>query len=258
MRKYIIITLLCFGLQASAQQYMYWFDDDIGAAMRGTMAADRIHIDADVSGLSYGLHTLNYALLGEDNSITSVRFAAFNKGMKAKKYLYWFDNDTESAVSNDASAGLVHLDADVSALQPGFHILNFAVLGEDDAVTSMRFSSFVKAVGLSANKLRIVYSFDKGASSVSDAQAMGDGLYGFSLDVSALEEGEHTISFMLTDGKYSLYTGEAQFVKAEMSGINVIMSSPNSNGKTYNLNGIRINPTSKNIYIVNGKKVMLK
>ena len=178
--------------------------------------------------------------------------------MKAKKFLYWFDNNTESAVINEVSAGLVHLDADISALQPGFHILNFAVLGEDNAVTSVRFSSFVKAVGLSVENLNIVYSFDQKASAVSKTIPMGDGLYGFSLDVSALEDGEHTISYMLTDGKYSLYTGEAQFVKTEMSGIDVILSSTNSDGKAYNLNGIRIKPTGKNIYIVNGKKVMLK
>lgn len=257
MRKYILFALLCLGLQVSAQQYMYWYDGDIGAATRGTMAASSTHIDADVSGLSYGLHTLNYALLGKDNSVTSVRFASFYKGMKAKKYLYWFDNDTEKAVSDMVSTGVLHLDADLSALQPGFHTLNFAVLGEDDAVTSVRFHSFVKATGLQADKLRIIYAFDDGTSAVADAQPMGDGLYSFKLDVSALENGEHTINYMLTDGQNSLCTGKSQFVKNEINGIGVITAIYDT-VPVFILSGQRLAAPRKGVNIIGGKKVVVK
>jgi len=258
MRKYILFILLCLGLQSSAQQYMYWYDGDIGTSTRGTMAEKTMHIDADVSGLSYGLHTLNYALLDEDNSVTSVRFASFYKGMKARKYLYWLDNDTQNAVSNTASAGVMHLDADLSALQPGFHTLNFAVLGEDDALTSIRFHSFVKSHGLQSNKLRIIYSFDdKVTSAVADAQPMGDGLYSFCLDVSALETGEHTINYMLTDGQNSLCTGKSQFVKSEINGIGVINAVYES-APVYDLRGQRLSAPQKGVNIIGGKKVVVK
>lgn len=257
MRKYILFALLCLGLQVSAQQYMYWYDGDIGAAMRGKLTADRMHIDADVSGLSYGFHTLNYALLSEDNSVTSVRFASFYKGMKTKKYLYWFDNDTEKTGSDMVSTGVLHLDADLSALQPGFHTLNFAVLGEDDAVTSVRFHSFVKAHGLQSDNLRIVYNFDDSGFAVADAQAIGDGLYGFNLDVSALENGEHTINYMLTDGQNSLCTGKSQFVKNEINGIGVITAIYNT-VPVFILSGQRLAAPRKGVNIIGGKKVVVK
>ena len=259
MKKYIILLFLCLSLTTSGQQYRYWFDRNVDAANQGEATAGRMHLDADISSLTYGFHTLNFALIDDlDGSMTSVRFASFLKGMKAQKYIYWFDRDLSSAISGSVSAGMIHLEADLTQLSEGFHTLNYALFGNDGSMTSVRFVTFLKSNGLTAENLRMVYQLDEGEALVSDAPQMGSNTYRFDIDATSLEIGEHTISYMLTDGSYTYATGQATFVKQQINGIDVITATGGEVGKAYNLNGQQVQPIGKNIYIINGKKFIVK
>lgn len=259
MKKHIILLLLCLSLTARGQQYRYWFDRNFDVANQGEATAGRMHLDADISGLSYGFHTLNFALIDDlDGSITSVRFASFLKGMKAQKYIYWFDRNLSNAISGEVSAGTVHLDADLTKLSEGFHTLNYALFGNEGSMTNVRFVTFFKRNGLTAENLRMVYQLDEGEAFVSDAPQIGNNTYMFNIDATPLEEGEHTISYMLTDGNYTYATGQATFTKTEVSGVGVVTFGKTTDSPFYNLNGVKVELPGKGLYIRDGKKVIVK
>lgn len=256
MRKYILFLLLSLGLTAQAQRYLYWFDAHLDQAIQGTATSESVMLDADVSALSTGLHTLNYALLDEDGSVTSVRFALFLKTTQAKRYAYWFDNHPEEAVSAEATEGLLQIDADVSALAAGFHTLNYALLADDGSVSDVRFVNFLKTEELVADRLRLVYSIDDGESAMSEDPQIGADMYRFSIDVAHLPSGEHSLSYMLTDGSHTYDTGQAYFTKTEVDGIDQVIFGKDADDATYTLGGVRAGARDKGLYIIGGKKLI--
>ena len=244
---------------ASAQRYLYWYDGNVGAAIGGNVTSKQVHVDADVKGLPYGLHTLTCALLSsDDGSVTDMRFVPFFKAMSARQYVYWFDNAADEAVFATAKYGVVHVDADYSELSEGLHTLTFAVVGEDGSLTDLRFATFVKTSSFAASNLRLVYSIDEGASHLSDSPQAGEGLYAFQIDVASIAEGEHAISYMLTDGYNTYASGQATFTKTEMNGIGVVTFGKATDSPFYNLNGVKVKPAQKGLYISNGRKIILK
>ena len=254
-----IILLSCLTMVASAQQYLYWYDGNVGAAIGGNVASNQMHIDADVTGLPYGFHTLTYALLSsDDGSVTDMRFVPFFKAMSARQYVYWFDNATDEAVVASASSNIIHVNANMSGLPEGLHMLTFAMVGEDGGLTDLRFVPFVTTASLAADNLHLVYSIDDGDSFLCDSPQAGENHYVFHIDVASLAEGEHTISYMLTDGKYTYATGQATFTKTEISSVGVVTFGKNADSPFYNLNGVEVEQARKGLYISNGRKIILK
>lgn len=246
---------------ASAQRYLFWYDGDVGSAIGGEVTSGQMHVDADVSALPYGYHTLNYALLdSKDGSMTDVRFVPFFKSVASgvSQYVYWFDNATDEAVFVKAASGIVHVDADYSALADGYHTLTFGVVGEDGSVTDLRFVSFVKLPSVAVGNLHLVYSIDEGESHLSDSPKAGENLYTFQVDVASLSEGEHTINYMLTDGNYTYATGHATFTKTEVSGVGILTFGKQKDSPFYNMNGVKVERPGKGLYIRDGKKVIVK
>lgn len=247
-------------MSVSASKYVYWFDNAADKAVLASATSGVIRVDADYSKLSVGYHTLTFGVVGEDGSVTDMRFVPFFKtmAMSASQYVYWFDNATDEAVFVKAASGIVHVDADYSALADGYHTLTFGVVGEDGSVTDLRFVSFVKSPSYAVGNLSLVYSIDEGKSHLSDSPKAGDNLYTFQIDVASLSEGEHTISYMLTDGNFTYATGQATFTKTEVNGIGVVTFGKTTDSPFYNMNGVRVEQPRKGLYIRNGKKLIVK
>lgn len=77
IRKYILLLLFLCSLSAARGQtywhYDYWFDNDREATLKtGTNGNgnNSFQIDADVSNLSEGMHTINIQMVGQSNAIT--------------------------------------------------------------------------------------------------------------------------------------------------------------------------------------------
>ena len=247
-------------MSMSVSQYVYWFDNAIDEAIYAKTDAGIVHVDADYSKLAVGYHTLTFGIVGEDGSMTDVRFMPFFKTMAtgASQYVYWFDNATDKAVFVKAASGVVHVDADYSELADGYHTLTFGVVGEDGSVTDLRFVSFVKLPSYAVGNLHLVYSIDEGESHLSDSPKAGKDIYTFQIDVASLSLGEHTISYMLTDGNYTYATGQATFTKTEVSGTGIVTFGKQTDSPFYNINGIKVERPVKGLYIRDGKEVIVK
>ena len=248
------------SMSMSVSQYAYWFDNAIDEAVFAKTAAGIVRVDADYSRLSMGYHTLTFGIVGEDGSMTDLRFVPFFKAMATgvSQYVYWFDNATDEAVVVKAASGIVHVDADYSELSDGYHTLTFGVVGEDGSVTDLRFVSFVKVPSYTVGNLHLVYSIDGGETHLSDSPKAGESLYTFQIDVASLSEGEHTIGYMLTDGSYTYASGQATFTKTEMSGIGIVTFGKASDSPFYNMNGVKVEQPRRGLYVRDGRKVIVK
>ena len=117
--------------QKQATTARYWFDDDVetmhnDVSTRGT-------IDVDVSGLTFGLHTIHYQTMSSDGTFSSAR-----TGYVYVDQLHWgiltaaisIDGKTSTNYSPNADGDIV---IDISDLEDGDHTLR-VVLTDDHGI----------------------------------------------------------------------------------------------------------------------------
>ena len=183
----------------------YWFDKDYTpkevAYTRGTSSID-------VSALEEGFHTLHYQVIDSKGETSPSRTSSFFRlqaeDEKFKDYSistvrYWFDKDyTPKEVAYNSGTSAI----DVSALEEGFHTLHYQVIDSKGETSPSRTSSFFR-LQAEAEKFKdstistVRYWFDKDYTPKEVTYTSGAS----AIDVSALEEGFHTLHYQVIDSK---------------------------------------------------------
>ena len=128
MKRYcIIILLLCFYCMARGQTYgySYWFDGDLSARQTGTATTATLHIDADVSALAEGFHTLHTAVDDGRGNIVRVENAYFLKTQTEQlRVRCYVDGQLQSEQTVAAgNGGLRSINVDMTNVPTGLHQL---------------------------------------------------------------------------------------------------------------------------------------
>lgn len=183
--------LLCLGLSAqTTRTCRYWFDGNFGQSATKTFSGDIWDGEIDVSQLPDGIHTLHYYL--SDSTSTPVYGTLFHKvstvGASALEYRYWFDSNDNEMHHGSVGNGIFQID--VNGLTTGMHTLHLTV--KDENYSATRDYLFIKTESLS--DLAYHCWFDENEST-EQTGAVGDG--NILLDVTGLENGEHSVSIYL-------------------------------------------------------------
>jgi len=183
----------------------YWFDHSVNV-VQTTYTGGKVVLD--VSQLEEGFHTLHYQILDSRGGASPARTAPFYriqasdetfKDYTIKSVRYWFDKDytpREVAYTSGVS------NIDVSALEEGFHTLHYQVIDSKGESSPSRTSSFFR---LQSNDetfkdyaiKTVRYWFDKDYTPREVAYTSGVS----NIDVSAFEEGFHTLHYQVIDSK---------------------------------------------------------
>ncbi len=153
MKQLQIIIFCAFcSLSTIAQTsytYRYWFDQQTQVETVSSTSA-QLHIDADVSALSEGLHSLQLQVVQNDtlySPIVSRNFikvadAATLQGLKC--YFMVDGNSHDVSEATSISGQTYHFDLDMSQLTDGLHQLTYWLSNTQETRTNMRTTYFVK------------------------------------------------------------------------------------------------------------------
>ena len=194
MKQYVLTIfslLLCLGLSAqTTRTCRYWFDGNFGQSATKTFSGDIWDGEIDVSQLPDGIHTLHYYL--SDSTSTPVYGTLFHKvstvGASALEYRYWFDNNDNEMHHGSVGNGIFQID--VNGLTTGMHTLHLTV--KDENYSATRDYLFIKTESLSDLAYHCWFDENEGTEQTG---AVGDG--NILLDVTGLENGEHSVSIYL-------------------------------------------------------------
>ena len=200
MKQYVLTIfslLLCLGLSAqTTRTCRYWFDGNFGQSATQNFSGDIWDGEIDVSQLADGIHTLHYYLA--DSTSTPVYGTLFHKvstvGASALEYRYWFDNNDNEMHHGAVGNGVFQID--VSGLTTGMHTIHLTV--KDENYSATRDYLFIKTESLS--DLAYHCWFDEN-DSAEQTGAVGNG--NIQLDVTGLENGDHTVSIYLAGSTVS-------------------------------------------------------
>ncbi len=227
MNVNLLIGAIMVGASATAMAltnytYHYWFDSS--PDVTSVSAGENLTIDADVSGLTQGLHLLHCFSVNADGVQSSTSSDWFLKtfqpvaGANGKVVLH-LDGKQLSVVDGDVSSeGLVNVEADLNGADCGIHTMG---------------ATFVTAEGVSTQyEERFFYRFPTTADMqtfdgyyILDASVIGSvkgghaGAVTLDIDVTELTTGFHTLSiFMATPKGYSTNVVNSIFYKTPAGG----------------------------------------
>lgn len=180
-------------------ELQYWFDTDTVPRASETLADNAFHINADISYLTTGLHML-YIQTKDDAGIYTApkhRFIYKAEGTpKVTELQYWFDTDTVPRASTPIADNTFHLNADISDLTAGLHMLYIQTKDDAGIYTAPRHRFVYVKPQLPTIVKSIRYWFDDKTDDVNNT----DFVTGIQMiDVSNLDDGEHIISLEVID-----------------------------------------------------------
>ena len=174
----------------------------------------------------------------------------------------WIDgNIAERQTIAEASAQI-----DITALLPGIHTFAMRVQRSDGNWSSPVTRFFLKLTDLVETTIthcRYWFDGNENAAVVCDIQSnRSTSTDVVEIDVSDLEQGEHTLSWMMGNSKGAWSQEYTETFTIELpTAIDTVSSEPLDSGCVwYNLNGQKLNgmPTAPGIYINGNKKVVIK
>lgn len=187
----------------TAVQGRYWFDDDVenihvSAQIDGTF-------DLDLSGIPEGFHTLHYQVLGVNGSVSAIASRSFLKvpqviGVDYLTCLCMVDDQLYKQERVTPNGGVLAWEFDVSGLSQGFHRAYIQVVTPSGAATSAYSTYFIRtATNTEMGEMKCVYAIDGGDYQTTAGSINGQA-YHFDLDVAALDDGLHRLTYMLNNG----------------------------------------------------------
>ena len=212
----VLLTLCChLGLaQEPLERIMsdyqitgcrYWFDNATEVTQTNYQSGQ---LAINVAALEEGFHTLHYQVVDDKGGVSPARTMPFfripSEDEKFKDYTiqkvrYWFDKDyTPREVAYVSGTSTI----DVSALEEGFHTLHYQVIDSKGESSPSRTSSFFRVQSVDEQFKdyviqKVRYWFDKDYTPHEVAYVSSTS----AIDVSALEEGFHTLHYQVIDSK---------------------------------------------------------
>ena len=202
-----------FRLQESDEQFKnytilkvrYWFDKDYTPHEVPYVDGTTVF---DVSTLEEGFHTLHYQVINSKGEASPSRTSSFFRIPSAdeqfKDYTiatvrYWYDKDYTTHEVPYVDGTTVF---DVSTLEEGFHTLHYQVIDSKGEASPSRTSSFFR-IPSAVEQFKdytiatVRYWFDKDYTTHEVPYVDGTTVF----NVSALEEGFHTLHYQVIDSK---------------------------------------------------------
>lgn len=217
--------------KSKATQLEYWFDDDVEnkVLLDGQAVSDGFIIDnqLDLSGLSFGLHRLNFCATSSDgtNKSSLITCTVMKTGSgPVTKLQYWFDGDFSKrrTISSQAGDGLADIifanDLNISGISPGHHRLYYRGIS-DNGLTSTAVSSTPVLVkinyGNEGDAKMASYSLIIDNDSVVSSGSMSatkEAVLNYTLDTGNLKEGTHTLRSIFWNSYGACITDLTSFV----------------------------------------------
>ena len=188
--SFILSLLICVGW-GQTYNYRYWIDDDIGNAVSGSATGEK-QLDVSIASLGNGFHALHIqAYAGGKWSSVCTRYFLKEEKIETTTARYWIDNDMSTLHNRVATNGLI--DIDISKLEVGLHAIHYQTMGADGTPSTVRTRYFL-VDRVQKGTLTADIRIDTGETtnfSLSDEDIV--------IDISELEEGEHTLYVTLLD-----------------------------------------------------------
>lgn len=135
------------------------------------------------------------------------------KSQKEYSYRYWFDNNINTMKISHTSETNIHLDADVSFLNTGFHSFNYQVIDSIIGESVIKSTIFYKTPTFE-KKQGVILIDDKPFSEYSTSENLLPSLLHFDILTDSVSLGLHTITFnLLDDSGISFPIGESFFMR---------------------------------------------
>lgn len=212
MRKILFLCLLSLTSIVTVGQvrynYRYWFDGKDDASRTGVSSTNKWNINADVSELDVGFHTL-YVQVDTSGVQSPVLMKYFFKPSSNDVVIrYWFDNGYTN--SKELNSSIV----DVSHLRDGLHSISFMV--NDNGVTSaVKTTWFIKVANPTSGKDVTCVCLIDGVEYAKEKVAAKGGILKFDFDVRSLPQGLHKIQvFCVTPSGTMTNMKESMFLRA--------------------------------------------
>lgn len=224
MRTFLLIIFCAISNVVIAQkqyEYRYWFDIDDSNAVVGTSADSLLHIDIDTSPLAVGFHSLHYQVTDSPYGESVVKTLLFQKVAYGENLnsLVLIDGvkQEDNAKSKEADSS-IHLEIDANTLDVGIHTLT-VLLYEDGASTSPLQAFFLKVpAATDIADMGIYYIVDNNTEQ-KNVCTFSDGIAHADLDMSSLQDGLHSITFLLANDKgVTTQSRSAFFIKEPLGG----------------------------------------
>lgn len=180
-----------------------WFDNDYSTLQSGNNLTETILLD--VSQLLDGYHVAYIQVDGGADAASTPITRPFLKvpqviGVDYLTCLFIVDDQLYKQERVSASGGVVAWNLDVSELSQGLHRAYIEVVTPSGAATTAYNTYFIRsATNAELGQMQCVYNIDGGEFQTTAGSISGQD-YHFDLDVSALEDGIHRLTYMLNDG----------------------------------------------------------
>lgn len=193
--------------QTNSYDYRYWIDTELSAAVIGSSASPKWHLNISTDGLSESLHILHIQVKDTANiwsSPVSRFFIKLPHSVQAQGR-YWFDNNYETHYVAEITNDIMFVD--VSTLSDGFHILHY-MASATASVSTVHSAYFQKLSGMPTFNYRI---WDSENEENIVTGALGDGH--LSVDVSSMTDGFHTLYVQVVGATSASQPQAALFIK---------------------------------------------
>lgn len=203
-------------------RWQCWFDNNMTNVQSGNNINNIIMLD--VGTLTDGYHLLHILVDGEGDAISTPITNPFIKipqtaGVDYLTCLCMIDDQLYKQERVSAQGGVVEWQFDVSSLPQGLHRIFIQVITPSGAATSAYQAFFMRATtSKEFSQMKCVYSIDNNEFN-TEAGTLENGTFHFDLDVSAIEDGLHQISYMLSNGQGTSTNAQTQFfIKTPLGG----------------------------------------
>lgn len=191
--------------------YRYWFDGREDMVHTGMSTSNKWTINADVSELDVGFHTL-YLQVDTSGVQSPALMKYFIKPLNNNVTTrYWFDSDYEN--SKELNGSIV----DVSHLREGFHSISFQA-NDNGIASGVKSSWFIKVVNPTTSGDMTCVCLIDGVEYAKEKVAAKGGILKLDFDVKSLSQGLHKIQvFCVTPMGVMTNIKESLFLRATTS-----------------------------------------
>lgn len=123
LNRYIFLVP---GMEAKAKSIESWIDDNYSERVKTLFTEGNIIQSFKIDDLSKGIHAYNYQVQYADGSCGPVKRQLFlisnhPEDIQLKAIAYWFDDDEENAIQQQAEDASIELHLDINLLSSGTH-----------------------------------------------------------------------------------------------------------------------------------------
>ncbi|MBQ8968963.1 MAG: hypothetical protein IJ064_04420 [Bacteroidaceae bacterium] len=181
-------------------EYTYWFDTE--TTIFTGVSSPLCNFEADVSSLTEGLHSLSIQVAHGD-TLSAPRTYLFVRtplveNLDNMECLFWVDGELFCDEQVSSSNGTMAWTIDVSSLSEGVHQYMLQTIMPSGVCSDYRQGTFLFTTQQDVlDEMKCYYIVDGANATTIEATAISNGFYHFDLDVSALSDGLHHLSYWL-------------------------------------------------------------